>query len=75
MLFQHSLSLVSFFSVDAFITSFGAADYFEKDVKVHDCMKELKLRDASSKIPGMSVSLMAHQIIGVAWMARQEKGA
>ena len=36
-------------------------------------LKFLGLKNLDDKLPGMEVSLMAHQVLGVAWMVEKEK--
>lgn len=36
-------------------------------------LKFLGLKNLDDKLPGMEVSLMAHQALGVAWMVEKEK--
>lgn len=36
-------------------------------------LASLGLKALDAKLPGMRVSLMPHQVIGVAWMLRKEK--
>ena len=36
-------------------------------------LKYLELNNLDKKLPGMEVSLMAHQALGVAWMLEKEK--
>lgn len=49
-----------------------AVDEFKDVESVADARKELSV-GSSDKIPGMSVRLLAHQLIGVSWMVKQEK--
>lgn len=35
-------------------------------------MRRLDLEEVDQIFPGMTISLMPHQVIGVAWMLRQE---
>ena len=50
-----------------------ALDDFFEDTSVDDALKELGLAKIDDRIPNLSVTLMPHQIIGVAWMVKQEK--
>jgi len=50
-----------------------ALDDFFEDTSVDDALKELDLAKIDERIPNLSVTLMPHQIIGVAWMVKQEK--
>jgi hypothetical protein len=40
---------------------------------VDKALKFLGLKNLDDKVPGMEVSLMAHQALGVAWMVEKEK--
>jgi hypothetical protein len=40
---------------------------------VDKALKFLGLKNLDDKLPGMEVSLMAHQALGVAWMVEKEK--
>ncbi|KIO16544.1 hypothetical protein M407DRAFT_33808 [Tulasnella calospora MUT 4182] len=55
-----------------FLVSAGNAEIFEKDVTVHNSLQYLRLRDLSQNFHGMKIPLMAHQVLGVAWMAKKE---
>ncbi|KAG8916673.1 hypothetical protein FRC00_014534, partial [Tulasnella sp. 408] len=55
-----------------FLVSAGNAEIFEKDVTVHNSLQYLKLRDLSQNFHGMKIPLLAHQVLGVAWMAKKE---
>lgn len=49
-----------------------AVDDFKDVTSVSDARAELGV-DANDRIPGMSIQLLAHQVIGVSWMINQEK--
>ncbi|KAJ9094678.1 hypothetical protein QFC21_005835 [Naganishia friedmannii] len=49
-------------------------DDFAENVTVSDAATKLGLAHMNDLLPGMSVSLMPHQIIGVQWMVDKEKG-
>ncbi|KAG9049705.1 hypothetical protein FS837_009350 [Tulasnella sp. UAMH 9824] len=55
-----------------FLVSAGNAEIFEKDVTVHNSLQYLGLRDLSQNFHGMRIPLLAHQVLGVAWMAKKE---
>jgi len=40
---------------------------------VDKALKFLGLKNLDDKLPGMEVSLMAHQALGVAWMVEKER--
>lgn len=46
---------------------------FEGDADLDKAMANLGLTEEDRTIPGMTVPLMPHQIIGVDWMVRKEK--
>ena len=50
----------------------GNGEQFDSDASLSDALLRLDLPDISQPLPGMTVPLMAHQAIGVAWMLRQE---
>jgi len=41
---------------------------------VNNALAKLGLRDLAAPLPGMSITLMPHQAIGVAWMLEKERG-
>jgi SNF2 family DNA or RNA helicase len=43
-------------------------------VSVDKALKSLGLETQQEHLPGMDISLMAHQILGVAWMVEKEHG-
>lgn len=45
-------------------------DFFSQDSTIQDALKALDLEDIDDTIPGMAITLMPHQLIGVAWMVR-----
>ncbi|KAB5589713.1 ATP-dependent helicase [Ceratobasidium theobromae] len=44
------------------------------EISVRDAAKALGLSGPGARLPGMQVALMSHQLIGVAWMVKQELG-
>ncbi|KAF8667979.1 SNF2 family N-terminal domain [Rhizoctonia solani] len=51
-----------------------AMDDHESAIPVRDATKALGLSNTTERLPGMQVPLMPHQLIGVAWMVKQELG-
>ena len=49
-------------------------DDHEGAIPVRDAAKALGLYNTTDRLPGMQVPLMPHQLIGVAWMVKQELG-
>ncbi|KAM0793370.1 hypothetical protein ACM66B_000825 [Microbotryomycetes sp. NB124-2] len=56
---------------EEFLHTVQGAD-FEGNATVQEAAAKLKLSRQTDKIPGMSVPLLPHQLIGVAWMYDQE---
>jgi len=50
-----------------------ALDDFQEDIDVEKALEGLGLERLESKIEGMYVQLMPHQVIGVHWMVEQER--
>lgn len=50
-----------------------ALDDFQEDIDVEKALEGLGLDRLESKIEGMNVQLMPHQVIGVHWMVEQER--
>ncbi|SCV68458.1 BQ2448_579 [Microbotryum intermedium] len=48
-------------------------DDFVGNATVDNAVAQLGLQSQTSRIPGMRVSLLPHQLIGVSWMVKQEK--
>ncbi|KAJ1306287.1 hypothetical protein OPQ81_010989 [Rhizoctonia solani] len=63
---NHALQLQKFFE--------DAMDDHEGAIPVRDAAKALGLSNTTDRLPGMQVPLMPHQLIGVAWMVKQELG-
>ena len=62
-------------SFNKFIIAAGNAEQFDGNASVAKALETLKLPSLSSLLPGMAVSLLPHQTIGVAWALDREKGA
>ncbi|EJD48096.1 hypothetical protein AURDEDRAFT_113300 [Auricularia subglabra TFB-10046 SS5] len=60
-------------ALNDFFTS-GTEDLAET-ATVQDALKKLKLADINHKLPGMDLTLLPHQAIGVAWMNSLEMDA
>ncbi|EMD34880.1 hypothetical protein CERSUDRAFT_86316 [Gelatoporia subvermispora B] len=61
--------------VQQFLLQAGNAEQFDENESVHKAVEKLGLSDQYQRIPGMTVALMPHQTIGVAWMLEKERGA
>lgn len=48
-------------------------DDFQEDTTIETDLVKLGLKDLNDKLPGMKITLMPHQVIGVAWMITKEK--
>ncbi|KAJ9128125.1 hypothetical protein QFC24_000417 [Naganishia onofrii] len=51
----------------------GSFAQFRKSRTVFNATRTLRLKDVSDRIPGMAVTLMPHQVIGVEWMLNKER--
>lgn len=60
-------------SIDKFLVEAGNAESFDGNVSVDKALKFLGLQTQQEHLPGMEVLLMAHQVLGVAWMLEKEK--
>ncbi|OCH87359.1 hypothetical protein OBBRIDRAFT_796288 [Obba rivulosa] len=60
--------------VQQFLLHAGNAEQFDGNESVDKAVARLGLRDQYHRVPGMTVALMPHQTIGVAWMLDKEKG-
>ncbi|KAH7924689.1 hypothetical protein BV22DRAFT_1012721 [Leucogyrophana mollusca] len=58
-----------------FLVSAGNAEQFDGNASVDKALERLGLRGQYQLLPGMAVSLMPHQTIGVAWALDREKSA
>lgn len=61
-------------SVQQFLLAAGNAEQFDGNARVDKAVEKLGLKDQYHTLPGMTVALMPHQTIGVAWMLDKEKG-
>lgn len=59
-------------SIDKFIVVAGNAEEFDQNVDVNVCLEKLGLSALGDKLPHMECALMAHQVLGVAWMVDKE---
>ncbi|KIJ39030.1 hypothetical protein M422DRAFT_175767 [Sphaerobolus stellatus SS14] len=62
------------YSVNKFLLDAGNAELFDGNASVDKALEKLGLRKLGENLPFMNISLMPHQVIGVAWMLEQEKG-
>ena len=60
-------------SLEKFLVAAGNVETFDGNASVEKALKFLGLKNLDDKLPGMEVSLMAHQALGVAWMVDKEK--
>ncbi|KAJ4468754.1 SNF2 superfamily protein [Lentinula aciculospora] len=58
--------------IEKFLVEAGNAECFDNNATVDGALKKLGLPSLFTPLPGMEVALMAHQVIGVAWMAEKE---
>jgi len=61
-------------SLEKFLVAAGNVETFDGNASMDKALKHLGLKNLNDKLPGMEVSLMAHQVLGVAWMLEREKG-
>ncbi|CAA7263247.1 unnamed protein product [Cyclocybe aegerita] len=59
--------------LEKFLVQAGNAEMFDGNESVDKATKLLGLKGLQDLIPGMEVTLMAHQAIGVAWMVQKEQ--
>lgn len=59
--------------IDKFLIAAGNAEQFDGNASVDKALAKLGLKSLHNPLPGMSVSLLAHQVIGVAWALEREK--
>ncbi|PPQ65989.1 hypothetical protein CVT26_010649 [Gymnopilus dilepis] len=59
--------------LEHFIKEASNAETFDKGGSVEKGLAELGLSDLDDKLPGMEVSLMKHQVLGVSWMLKKEQ--
>lgn len=70
--FKSSLIFTSS-SIHKFFQDAGNSEQFSSDASVAKALEHLDLPDLSTPFPGMKITLMPHQVIGVAWMLDKEK--
>ncbi|PPQ82538.1 hypothetical protein CVT25_007147 [Psilocybe cyanescens] len=61
--------------IEKFLVEAGNAESFDGNESVEKALKYLGLTCLQQKLPGMEISLMPHQIMGVAWMIEKERGS
>lgn len=61
-------------SLQQFFQDAGNAELFDKNASVTTALEKLKLPTLNTLFPGLSIALMPHQVIGVAWMLEKERG-
>jgi SNF2 family DNA or RNA helicase len=62
-------------SISKFLISAGNAEFFDGNATVDKALEKLGLNGQYKLLPGMTVSLMPHQTIGVAWALDREKSS
>jgi hypothetical protein len=60
-------------SIDKFLIAAGNAEQFDGNASVDKALEKLGLKSLYHPLPGMAISLLAHQVIGVAWALEREK--
>ena len=60
-------------SIDKFLIEAGNAEQFDGNANVAEALQKLRLPGLFQPLPGMTVALMPHQAIGVAWMLDKER--
>lgn len=73
-IFRLNTNFIYVYSIDKFLVMAGNAEHFDGNASVEDALKKLNLKSQFDLLPGMAVSLMPHQLIGVAWMLEKERG-
>ncbi|KAL4073393.1 SNF2 family N-terminal domain-containing protein [Scleroderma citrinum] len=61
--------------INKFLIAAGNSEQFDGNASVTKALEKLKLPSLYSMLPGMAVSLLPHQTIGVAWALDREKGS
>ncbi|KAI0342316.1 hypothetical protein BDW22DRAFT_1395176 [Trametopsis cervina] len=59
--------------INDFLIEAGNAESFDSNESVHNALQKLGMGALYQLLPGMTVALMPHQVIGVAWMADKEQ--
>ncbi|KAG1772000.1 SNF2 family N-terminal domain-containing protein [Suillus placidus] len=59
--------------IDKFLIAAGNAEQFDGNASVDKALEKLGLKSLYDLLPGMAISLLAHQVIGVAWALEREK--
>ncbi|KAJ3821535.1 SNF2 family N-terminal domain-containing protein [Lentinula raphanica] len=59
--------------IEKFLVEAGNAESFDHNATVEKALEKLEIPSLFTMLPGMEVALMAHQVIGVAWMLEKEK--
>ncbi|KAG1775699.1 hypothetical protein EV702DRAFT_1234778 [Suillus placidus] len=57
--------------IDKFLIAAGNAEQFDGNASVDKALEKLGLKSLYDFLTGMAISLLAHQIIGVAWATRE----
>lgn len=63
-----------FCSIDQFLINAGNIEQFEQNATVDQALEKLGLQAIVQPLTNMTVALMPHQAIGVAWMIDREQG-
>ncbi|KAG2151182.1 SNF2 family N-terminal domain-containing protein [Suillus bovinus] len=59
--------------INKFLIAAGNAEQFDGNASVDKALEKLGLKSLYNFLPGMAISLLAHQVIGVAWALEREK--
>ncbi|KAG0702167.1 SNF2 family N-terminal domain-containing protein [Suillus ampliporus] len=59
--------------IDKFLIAAGNAERFDGNASIDKALEKLGLKSLYHLLPGMAVSLLPHQAIGVAWALEREK--
>ncbi|KAG1729528.1 SNF2 family N-terminal domain-containing protein [Suillus paluster] len=59
--------------IDKFLIAAGNAEQFDGNASVDKALEKLGLKSLYHLLPGMAVTLLPHQVIGVAWVLEREK--
>lgn len=65
----------SSYSIDKFLIAAGNAEQFDGNASIDKALEKLKLSGLYQPLPGMTISLLPHQVIGVAWALERERSS
>uniref|UniRef100_A0A8H8CFK2 Uncharacterized protein n=1 Tax=Psilocybe cubensis TaxID=181762 RepID=A0A8H8CFK2_PSICU len=61
--------------IETFLVEAGNAESFDGNASVDKALKYLNLQNLQQKLHGLEISLMPHQVMGVAWMLEKERSS